>query len=211
MLIYHLCADQGVEAEYLTRFGRVVRLGLEPVDRNDSEAVGGDVRQPPLKPGADLALAHPPCGRWNDLNKIHGNSELFPNLIPACRRACRRLARDYIIENVPAAPLVDPVVLDGPMFGLPITKERAFETSFHVPQPVRRAPLLDSVDHFGRYSRSRRWWEAVMGVEHYYPIDSLVTAGMPRAYIEYLLRWYFEWIDGDPREYADRDVWTARP
>jgi hypothetical protein len=30
-----------------------------------------------------------------------------------------------------------------------------------------------------------------MGVENWYPIDPMVNAGMPRAYIEYLLQHYF--------------------
>jgi hypothetical protein len=45
LLIYHLYADEGVESDYLSRFGRVVRVGLDPTDRNDSEPVAGDVER----------------------------------------------------------------------------------------------------------------------------------------------------------------------
>jgi len=202
LLIYHLYADEGVESDYLTRFGRVVRVGLNPRDRNDSEPVAGDVERLPLRPGADLAVAHPECGPWNVMNAVHGNQDEQPEQIQDARRVCKEVADHYIIENVPKAPLRDPVVLQGAYFGLPITKERAFETSFHVPQPALQQPLTDHVANFDRYQVPRRWWEAVMGVENWYPIDPLVNAGMPRAYIEYLLRYYFLEIEQEQTEPA---------
>jgi hypothetical protein len=191
LLIYHLYADEGVESDYLSRFGRVVRVGLDPTDRNDSQPVAGDVSQIPLRSGADLAVAHPECGPWNVMNSVHGNADEQPEQIDNAREVCQEVASHYIIENVPAAPLKDPVVLKGTYFGLPITKKRAFETSFDAPQPAIQQPLTDHCANFDRYQRPREWWEAVMGVENWYPIDPLVNAGMPRAYIEYLLQWYF--------------------
>jgi hypothetical protein len=190
-LIYHLFADEGVESDYLTRFGRVVRVGLNPTDRNDSEPVRADVGALPLQEGADLAVAHPPCGPWNVMNAVHGNQDEQPELVEEAREVCERVADEYIIENVPAAPLRNPIVLEGAYFGLPITKRRAFETSFHAPQPETQQRLTDHVENFDRYERPREWWESVMGVENWYPIDPMVNAGMPRAYIEYLLRYYF--------------------
>lgn len=191
LLIYHLYADEGVESDYLTRFGEVVRVGLDPTDRNDSHPVAGDVGRLPLRPGADLAIAHPECGPWNVMNTVHGNADEQPEQIEDARKVCRRVADHYIIENVPKAPLEDPVILQGSYFGLPITKKRAFETSFEVRQPELQQTLHDHCQNFDRYHRPRSWWESVMGVENWYPIDPLVNAGMPRAYIEYLLQWYF--------------------
>jgi hypothetical protein len=200
LLIYHLYADEGVESDYLTRFGRVVRVGLDPTDRNDSQPVAGDVERLPLKPGADLAVTHPECCPWNVMNAVHGNQDGQPRQIQDARRVCREVADHYIIENVPKAPLEDPVVLQGAYFGLPITKKRAFETSFQVPQPHLQQPLTDHCENFARYHKPRQWWEAVMGVENWYPIDPMVNAGMPRAYIEYLLQWYFLAVEDDDRE-----------
>jgi hypothetical protein len=200
LLIYHLFADEGVESDYLNRFGRVVRVGLDPADRNDSEPVAGDVTRLPLRPGADLAVAHPECGPWNVMNAVHGNQDEQPRQVEDAREVCQRVADHYIIENVPDAPLNDPVVLEGAHFGLPITKKRAFETSFHVPQPHLQQPLTDHCANFDRYDRPREWWEAVMGVENWYPIDPMVNAGMPRAYIEYLLQWYFMAVEEEQTE-----------
>jgi len=198
LLIYHLYADDGVESDYLSRFGRVVRVGLNPMDRNDSEPVQADVTKLPLRSGADPAVAHPPCGPWNTMNAVHGNQDEQPKLIEPTRELCNQVADHYIIENVPGAPLNDPVVLKGSYFGLPITKRRAFETSFYVEQPALQNRLTDHCANFDRYERPREWWEVVMGVENWYPIDGLVNAGIPRAYIEYLLQWFF--LDREKQE-----------
>lgn len=208
LLIYHLFADEGIESDYLTRFGRVVRVGLDPTDRNDSEPVAADVERLPLKPGADLAVAHPECGPWNVMNAVHGNQDEQPRQVEMAREVCQRVADHYIIENVPDAPLKDPVVLQGSHFGLPITKKRAFETSFHAPQPHLQQPLTDHCANFDRYDRPREWWEAVMGVENWYPIDPMVNAGMPRAYIEHLLQWYFMAVEEDQVE-AEQELVAA--
>jgi len=194
-LIYHLFADEGVESEFLNRYGRVIRVGLDPRDRNESEPIAGDVTNLPLRSGADLAVAHPECGPWNTMNAVHENQDEQPRQIQEARRVCREVADHYIIENVPDAPLQDPVVLEGRYFGLPITKRRAFETSFAVPQPQIQQPLTDHVSNFDRYDRSREWWHAVLGLDNWYPIDPMVNAGMPRAYIEYLLQFYFQTVD----------------
>lgn len=206
LLIYHLYADDGVESDFLSRFGRVVRVGLDPTDRNDSAPVAADVNRLPLEPEADLAIAHPECGPWNTMNKLHGNADEYPRQVEDAREVCQRVAEHYVIENVPDAPLHDPVVLEGSYFGLPITKRRAFETSFHVPQPEMQQRLTDHCGNFDRYERPRRWWEAVMGVENWYPIDAMVNAGMPRAYIEYLLQWYFLAVDDQDPEASTGEV-----
>lgn len=200
LLIYHLFADEGVESEYLTRFGRVIRVGLNPRDRNGSEPVAGDVERLPLKPGADLALAHPECGPWNRMSGVHGNRDEQPKQIEWAREVCRGVADHYIIENVPKAPLLDPVILEGSYFGLPITKRRAFETTFPVPQPEIQQRITDHDSMWGPRTRPREWWESVMGVDHWYGKDPLLNSGMPRAYIEYLLQWYFMALDPGEEE-----------
>jgi|AntRauTorcE11898_2_1112593.scaffolds.fasta_scaffold03299_4 hypothetical protein len=204
LLIYHLYADEGVESDYLTRFGRVIRVGLDPVDRNSSEPITADVEDLPLRPCADLAIAHPECGPWNEMSEIHDNKSEQPKQIKAAREICQQVADHYIIENVADAPLKDPVVLEGSYFGLPITKERAFETSFHTPQPQLQQTIHDHCEMYDRYERPRRWWESVMGVDNWYPIDQLVNSGIPRTYIEYLLQAYFLEAGTDRKEATNK-------
>lgn len=55
------------------------------------------------------------------------------------RRRVRELleqsGKPWVIENVPGAPLRDPVVLCGSMFGLDVRRHRLFETSFPLLAP----------------------------------------------------------------------------
>jgi hypothetical protein len=194
-LIYHLFADDGVESEFLTPWGRVVRLGLDVRDTNGSEPVKADVRQLPLRETADLVVAHPPCHKWAmaTANARKAGHE-YDNLIPLARDVCREYGRDYILENVPDAPLDAPVVLNGRMFGLPIEMERAFETSFHVERPPRERQLTEPVIWYREYADyPTEWWQTVKGVRNDYRKDPLIKSGIPRPYFTHLLdAWYRE-------------------
>jgi DNA (cytosine-5)-methyltransferase 1 len=41
--------------------------------------------------------------------------------------------KPFVIENVPGAPLIDPIALNGFMFDLPLDRERWFESSVALP------------------------------------------------------------------------------
>lgn len=189
LLVYHVFADDGVEAEALAKYGRVVRVGLDARDENESDPVRADARSFPLRPGADLAVLHPPCNRWAEASRhVPNRDENYENLIPVARNIGERYADEYIIENVPKAPLDDPVVLHGRMFGLPIAMERAFETSFDVVQPPLQATLGDDISWWNEYSRPREWWATVKGYSPDYRKDPLVKTAIPSPFIDYLVR-----------------------
>ncbi|GAA1101767.1 SAM-dependent methyltransferase [Kitasatospora arboriphila] len=76
----------------------------------------------------DLIHASPPCQRYTNAQRIQGNTH--PDLIEPLRGLLVSTGRPYIIENVPGAPLLDPVELCGSMFGLRTYRHRLFETSF---------------------------------------------------------------------------------
>lgn len=196
-LIYHVFADVGVESEPLSVYGRVVRVGLDPLDTNDSEPVKADARNLPLKPGADLAVLHPPCQRWAPQTHISGDRDEHPNFLPLARRIGEEYAEDYIIENVPTAPLEDPTVLDGRMFGLPVAYRRAFETTFQVDVPPAQATLADG-GAFATHSATGNWngdarlWRTVKQVAGDYPARDMKRSGIPAPYIHHLIR---EWME----------------
>jgi hypothetical protein len=194
-LIYHIFADRGVESEVLDDYGRVVRVGLNAVGNDASEAVRADATELPLRRGADLAVLHPPCTRWANMTSISGDPDDHPNLIPEAREIGREYATDYIIENVPRAPLRDAVVLDGRMFGLPIRYERAFETTFSVEQPSRYASLSGDAETSPYFysDRSREWWAAAKGYPDAYPKQHMAKNSVPAPFIRHLLRcWMVE-------------------
>lgn len=83
----------------------------------------------------DLIWASPPCQAFTAYKRRGGHVRDRPNLIPQVRAMLEDSGTRYIIENVPGAPLRDPIVLCGSMFGLDVRRHRLFETNFRVEQP----------------------------------------------------------------------------
>src|SRR5262245_32328515 len=71
--------------------------------------------------------ASPPCQRWSTKTR---NPERHPDLIEPVRVLLESTGLPYVIENVPDAPLRDPVQLCGSSFGLGVQRHRSFETNF---------------------------------------------------------------------------------
>ena len=197
LLILHLFADQGVESEPLSAYGRVVRIGIDPQRTAFSDALKADALRPPVVDEFDLAVAHPPCQRWSTATYATGDPDEHPDHLEETQAIVDELADEWIIENVPEAPLNDPVLLDGRMFGLPVVYRRAFETSFPIPQPRQHAELLDRSGPFadedgglGDWRGDRLLWRSAKQVAGDYPADELKRSGIPAPYIHYLARYW---------------------
>ena len=80
----------------------------------------------------DFIHASPPCQRYSTMTKRWGREESHPDLIGATRNAIKATGKPYSIENVPGAPLINPVILCGSLFGLRVRRHRWFELSFYV-------------------------------------------------------------------------------
>ena len=204
-LILHCFADYGTESEILSDYGNVIRIGIDPKDTNDSTPVKADAhvedKEWDLPMGDDvtfdLGLFHPVCSRWAATTSISGNPDEHENMIPSARILAEKYCDHHIIENVPRAPLKDPVVLNGRMFGMPIKYERAFETSFEVPQPPREKRFLTTegsshkaeTSSFFFSERSKEWWGAVKNYPPKpYPKTHLAKNAIPAPFIYYLVR-----------------------
>lgn len=211
VLILHCFADWGTECEVLSNYGTVVRLGIDPKDTNESSPIQADAHLEadgkthdlPIRDDVtfDLGLFHPVCSKWADTTSISGDPESHENMIPSARAIAEEYCDHYIIENVPQAPLRDPTVLNGRMFGLPIEYRRAFETSFHVPQPPRERRLLTNegpsekaeTSSFFFSERSKQWWASAKQYDpHPHPKQHLAKNTIPAPYIHYLVR---SWIE----------------
>lgn len=106
------------------------------------EMTGVDVRPQPNYPfsfieadalefpldGFDLIWASPPCQAFTAYRR-RGNMHDALNHIPVVRDRLRGSGTQYVIENVPGAPLENPIVLCGTMFGLGVRRHRLFETT----------------------------------------------------------------------------------
>ena len=93
--------------------------------------------------GYALIWASPPCQKFSAYRRKNPGKigQTAPNLIPRLREMLAFTKLPYIIENVPGAPLINPVMLCGSMFGLEVRRHRAFETNFPVMQPPCRHDL----------------------------------------------------------------------
>lgn len=100
-----------------------------------------DALQFPLK-GFDLIWASPPCQAFTAYRRRRNHVRPTDNLIPKVRE---RLVNNwtgtgttYVIENVPRAPLIQPIMLCGSMFRLDVRRHRIFETPLPITQPLCR-------------------------------------------------------------------------
>lgn len=84
----------------------------------------------------DAIHASPPCQAFTAYRRRGaGVGDAYPNLIEATRTRLQATELPYVIENVPGAPLFDPVTLCGSSFGLDVRRHRLFECSFPVMVP----------------------------------------------------------------------------
>lgn len=111
----------------------VTGIDIRPQPRYPFRFVQGDALLPPLDLARfDFIWASPPCQAHTSLRTMH-NAREHPDLIPETRAMLRASGVRYVIENVIGAPLHNPIVLCGTMFGLGIPdaelrRHRQFET-----------------------------------------------------------------------------------
>ena len=142
------------------------------------EVVGVDIAKQPRYPFAffqadalefvtmygdrfDAIHASPPCQAYSPLAKRHPERD-YPDLVGPVREALIATDKPYVIENVPAAPLVDPVILCGSTFGLgteefQLRRHRAFETNWPLLGGAcdhDDRPVISVAGHAGRAGRN---------------------------------------------------------
>ena len=87
--------------------------------------------------GIAVVHASPPCQFFTAYRRRgNGVGASYPNLIPQVRDMATELRLPYVIENVPGAPLHDPITLCGSMFGLDVRRHRLFESNVPLTAPA---------------------------------------------------------------------------
>lgn len=79
----------------------------------------------------DAIHASPPCQGYSKSKGLSRGD--YPLLVEPVREILTKIGKPYVIENTPGAPLKNPTLLCGMMFGLDLYRHRLFETSFDVP------------------------------------------------------------------------------
>ena len=208
MNILHVFANTGAENPCLSRYGDIVRVGLDVTPNEYSDGIQADARALPFTDDAqfDLGVFHPPCGGVSPMSDTgSGSREDWPDLIPVAREIAHAHCEHWVIENKPRDSLDAEVVLDGHMFNLGIKYERAFETSFPVEQPPKQRKLAETSTFF--YTEwCRGEWATVKGSSMEFSKEHLAKNTIPAAYLEYLLRFYYRAVDQEERpDYSQYD------
>jgi DNA (cytosine-5)-methyltransferase 1 len=95
--------------------------------------------------------ASPPCQRHSVMSACRpGLADTYPDLIAPTRELLEATGLQWVIENVPGAPLKDPVMLCGTMFGRELYRHRLFESNFPITVP-------EHPEHIKSASRAAHW------------------------------------------------------
>ena len=199
------CGAGGVSKGLADAGFEVWGVDIKPQPRyiHPGRFVQGDALNPPFDLRVfDFIWASPPCQAYTSMQRINTRAPRrdHPRLIEPTREMLRASGRPYAIENVPGAPLIDPVKLCGSMFGLMVRRHRLFECSFWMMQPHCRhslsgRPIAVYGDHpqqpgdkTARVNRARTLAEGqgAMGIGwmDWRPL----TQAIPPAYAEYIGR-----------------------
>lgn len=120
MKILDLFSGAGGAGEgYARAVFEVTGVDAVPMPRNPHRFIQGDALEYVKEHGHeyDAIVASPPCQEFSTLkglSRVRG----VAHLLPATRELLEASGKPYIIENVPGAPMVNPVMLCGSMFEL---------------------------------------------------------------------------------------------
>lgn len=131
------CKAGGASRGYADAGFRMIGVDIEPQPNYPYRFIQADVADLSVADvmAMDVMAIHasPPCKVHTALKHFSGAQHT--DLIPSARKLLKAAGLPYVIENVPGAPLLDPVTLCGSTFGLGVRRHRLFETSFPLHQP----------------------------------------------------------------------------
>jgi DNA (cytosine-5)-methyltransferase 1 len=147
----------------------------------------------------DAFGASPPCQGYSNTQKLTGNKH--PLLIEPMRNLLQATGKPYIIENVPGAPLRNPTIIVGSMFGLRTMRPRLFETSFDMPfvlapppsartAKMGRKPKPGEYVHVVGHVTDTEYCRTAMGIT--WMNSKELAEAIPPAYTEYIGRHLIE-------------------
>lgn len=105
--------------------------------------------------------ASPPCQAFS---RRTPNKENHPDLITPLRPLLEETGLPYVIENVEGAPLHNPSLLCGSMFGLDVRRHRLFETNWSLCVPRCDHERQDACKKYLIYDHKKWYWTSVVPV-----------------------------------------------
>jgi DNA (cytosine-5)-methyltransferase 1 len=122
------CGAGGAGMGYHRAGFEVVGVDIEPQKNYPFEFHQGDALEYLAEHGHEFDVIHasPPCQAYSDTYSLPNVGE-YPELISPVRALLLAIGKPYVIENVDNAPLDNPLMLCGTMFGLRLIRHRLFE------------------------------------------------------------------------------------
>jgi hypothetical protein len=123
------CGAGGAAAGYDRAGFDVTGVDIEPQPDFPFTFFQADALTFPLD-GFDAIHASPPCQAYSAGARMRlGYAKVHPKLIEPIRERLVAWGGSYVIENVPEAPLIDPIQLCGSAFWLDVRRHRHFESN----------------------------------------------------------------------------------
>lgn len=171
----------------------VTGIDIKPQKNYPFTFIQADAMTFPLD-GFDAVHASPPCQAYTAM-KVWSTKE-HPDLVDAVRERLEASGLPYVIENVPGAPLNNPIVLCGVMFDLMVYRHRLFETNkplhphphphphkarpIKAGRPVREGEIITVVGNFSDVKYARK----AMGID--WMTRNELSQAIPPAYTEFI-------------------------
>lgn len=159
----------------------------------------------------DFIHASPPCQTHSStkhLRQAQGRTTTKIDLIPQTRSALESILDQnrligYVIENVPGAPLIDPITICGSYFELGVRRHRLFESNIKLKgttcnhkdqgRPVGvYGSMRDNIPSGGRTAHTMEEASQAMGID--WMIWTELVEAIPPAYTSYIgdqLEWIY--------------------
>ena len=132
------CGGGGASMGYFKAGFKVIGVDDKPQDNYPFTFIQSDALEYLRDKGHKYTFIHasPPCQKYSrakGLSKARNNNQYgdHADLIEPTRRLLLDLNAQYIIENVPGSPLINPLKLYGSQFGLKTQRQRWFETNIN--------------------------------------------------------------------------------
>lgn len=146
-----------------------------------------------LRSHFDFVWASPQCQRYSIGSKFKGTAHLHEDTIPKTRDLITSLDLPYVIENVIGAPLFNPIMLCGTMFGLGVRRHRLFESSIPLTVKLKCLHTYQTITVAGHGTWTVAQAQRAMQINHIKRKYALAQAVPPaysyaigRAVIKYL-------------------------
>lgn len=195
------CGAGGASEGYARAGFEVTGIDVKHGKRYPHTYIRGDVRDyldVEFLRQFDVIAASPPCQTFSatkHLRNAQGKSTAKVNMIPEVRDALIASGKPYIIENVPNAPLINPVQLCGSAFQLKVRRHRLFESNlplvgtgcYHKEQgkPVGiYGSMRDEIPNGGHTAKTMAEANEAMGID--WMIWGELVESIPPVYTQWL-------------------------